>query len=237
MVKNTQQSFNLEEINPPFRLTSFLLVIVAAQLGAFAAIKLLPLWIPGLSASIVGADPKAFWYLARGSAFTAYILLWLSMLLGVGITNKLASLWPGLPPTIDLHQFTSVVGLAFGMFHALILLGDHYIGFKLAQIFLPFSTISYKPLTVGIGQLGMYLWVILIISFYVRKQISKKVWRFIHYSSFIMFLAALVHGIFSGTDTSSLWAQAIYWSTGSILAVMVAYRIFYAISGKGFSRR
>ena len=37
-----------------------------------------------------GVEPKAYWYLSRSSAIVAYILLWISMVLGLAITNKLA---------------------------------------------------------------------------------------------------------------------------------------------------
>ena len=149
MEDDRNTSVNIETVKPSFSFAHMLLIILAAQLGAFAAIQILPAWIPGLSSSITGEDPKVYWYLSRGSAFSAYFLLWLSMMFGVGITNKLASLWPGLPPTIDLHQYTSILGLAFAFFHGLILLGDKYMSFQIAQIFIPFTTTSYKPITVG----------------------------------------------------------------------------------------
>lgn len=230
MAEDQNASVNIETVKPSFSFVHMLLIILAAQLGAFAAIQILPLWIPGLSSSITGTDPKVFWYLSRGSAFSAYFLLWLSMMFGVGITNKLASLWPGLPPTIDLHQYTSILGLAFAFFHGLILLGDAYMSFQIAQIFVPFTTTSYKPVSVGIGQTGIYLWAIITLSFYTRKKIGAKTWRLIHFTSFLMFASALIHGILSGTDSSTPWAITIYTSTGFILLVMIIIRIIRAMA-------
>jgi predicted ferric reductase len=228
MVTNDSQSVKIEDVTPSFSLGGFAIILFAAFAGAVVAINVLPNWIPGLSQSVTGADPKAFWYLSRGSAFTAYFLLWLSMILGAGITNKLAALWPGLPPTIELHQYTSILGLAFGLFHGLILLGDHFINFTVAQVLLPFSTTNFKPLSVGIGQVGFYLWILIVISFYVRKKIGSKAWRLIHFASFASYLFALLHGISSGTDTSTIWAQMIYVATGISLLYMIIYRILYS---------
>ncbi|NCC36175.1 MAG: hypothetical protein EOM24_29810, partial [Chloroflexia bacterium] len=81
-------------------------LLLSAILGAFAAVVLLPSWLPGLSASLLGAEPKAYWYLARSSAMVAYALLWLSMVFGLLMTNRLARLWPGGPVAFDLHQYT-----------------------------------------------------------------------------------------------------------------------------------
>ena len=97
------------------------------------------------------------------------------MALGLGITNKMARLWPGAPATFAIHEYVSLLGMAFALFHALVLLGDHYINFTLAQVLMPFATVDYRPLWVGIGQLGFYLWVIVVISFYIRPIIGQKI--------------------------------------------------------------
>jgi len=101
----------------------------------------------------------------------SYLLLWFSMVLGVGVTNKLAARWPGLAKTNELHQYVSILGIALGLFHGLILLGDQFMNFSLWQIIVPFSTTNYRPLAVGLGQLAFYAWAIILISFYVRRKI------------------------------------------------------------------
>ena len=104
----------------------------------------------------------------------------------------------------DSHQFTALFGLAPGLFHGLLLLGDHGIGFSLVQEIVPFAASSYRPVWVGLRQITFYLWLAIAFSFYVRKRIGQKTWRVLHYVSLLTFALALVHGIFSGTDTP--WA-------------------------------
>jgi predicted ferric reductase len=225
MTEKYNQTLEIDEIAQSVNIYNFLLVVTAAMAGAIIAIILLPSWIPGLSSSIAGQEPKFYWYLARGSAFMAYGLLWLSVILGVGITNKLAAIWPGLPSAIDLHQYTSILGLAISLFHGLILLGDQYLNLTVTQFLLPFSTISFKPFHIGIGQLAFYLWIIVVVSFYVRKLIGAKTWRLIHYASFMMFALTLAHGVITGTDTKSLLVQYFYWLTGITVLALTVYRI------------
>jgi predicted ferric reductase len=168
--------------------------------------------------SLSGDAPKAYWYLSRATAFISLSLLWLSMALGLGITNKMARLWPGLPATFAIHEYVSLLGLAFALFHALVILGDHYINFTLLQLIVPFSTLDYRPFWVGIGQIGFYVWIIVVASFYIRPLIGQKSWRLLHYASFGLYILGISHGIFSGTDTSTSWAQNYYWySAGSML--------------------
>ncbi len=200
----------------------FMTLLLAITFGLTAAVVLLPVWLPNLAFSVSGADPKAYWYLARATAFISLSLLWVSMALGLGMTNKAARLWPGTPAAFAIHEYVSLLGLAFAVFHALILLGDHYIKFTLAPVLMPFATIGYQPFWVGLGQLGFYLWAIVALSFYIRKTIGQKTWRLLHYASFAMYMMGLFHGLFSGTDSTAGWAQTYYWfSFGSLLFLFV----------------
>jgi predicted ferric reductase len=214
-----------DDMPPAMPLQSFLAILFATAAGAFVAILVLPSWLPGLSTSLEGSAPQAFWYLSRSSAIVAYLLLWLSMSLGLIITNKLARLWPGGPMAFDLHQHTSLLGVAFALFHGLILLGDHYLKITFWQTAMPFGMTEFRPLWVGLGQVSFYTMAVVAFSFYVRKQISHRGWRLIHFVSFATYLLALAHGITSGTDSSTFWAQAMYWATGGSFVFLFIYRI------------
>jgi predicted ferric reductase len=204
---------------------TFLVFVLAIFFGFVAAAYILPVWLPGLAGSFAGANPKAYWYLSRGAGFVALGLLWVSMMLGIGVTNKMARIWPGLPPAMAFHEYTGLLGLFFAAFHALILLGDQYSKYRLVQLLMPFGSVQYRPTWVALGQLGFYAWFIIAITFYIRKMIGRKTWRFIHYASFICYLGALVHGLMSGTDTTTVWAQDFYWITGGSLLFLLIYRI------------
>jgi predicted ferric reductase len=231
---------NFKELNdanlPVIRPQILFLILAAVVMGTLMAAIYIPAWQPALAVSIVGDSPKAYWFLSRGSALVAYGLLWSSMVFGLVITNRLARIWPGGPTAFDLHQFISILGLAFALFHGLILLGDHFVNFKPAQILVPFTTLTYKPLWVGLGQLAFYLWVLITVSFYVRKSIGGKTWRWIHYFSYLTFALALFHGIASGTDTATPWAGVMYWFSGFSLFFLLIYRLVLELNKKPQTR-
>ncbi len=210
-------------------IAAFLSILVAVVIGVLLGLILLPIWSPDLVQSLVGASPKAYWYLSRGAAFVALGLLWISMMLGLLITNKIARSWPGAPTAFALHEYVSLLGLAFAMFHALILIGDRYINYQLVQILMPFGSVNYHPVWVGLGQIGLYVWAIISVSFYIRKGIGPKAWKLIHYASFFNFLIAIIHGLASGTDTTLPWAQSIYWFLGGSFLFLTAYRIVVSL--------
>ena len=222
-----------DEDIPAIAGASVIALLLAVALGALAAAVALPRWLPGLSASLLGDHPTAFWYLSRSSAMVSYALVWLSMVLGLSLTGRIARLWPGGPTALDMHQHASILGLAFGLFHALILLGDRYIDYSLRSVLVPFASAGYKPLWVGLGQLSLYGFALVTLSFYVKKWIGRRAWRIIHYASFLLFLTVLAHGAASGSDTSRPLISGFYWATGGSVVFLTAYRILVRLKSKG----
>lgn len=216
---------NVSEPKSALGIGSLVSLLFAVSLGALGALIVLPDWAPALSKTLIGTDPKAYWYLSRGSAFVALGLLWISMMLGLLITDKMAKSWPGAPAAFAVHEYVSLLGLVFGAFHALILLGDHYINYQVAQILVPFGSVNYHPVWVGVGQIGFYVWAIISATFYVRQLIGPKAWRLIHFASFFNFAVAIIHGLGAGTDHATIWAQAIYWSMGATTFFLTVYRV------------
>jgi predicted ferric reductase len=209
----------------------FLALVLAGSLGVLIALIVLPVWAPSLAGTLLGANPKAYWYLSRGMAFVALGLLWVSMILGLLITDKIARSWPGAPAAFAIHEYVSLLGLAFAIFHALILMGDRYIKYQLVQILLPFASVNYHPIWVGVGQIGLYVWAIVCASFYVRHRIGPKTWKLIHYASFFNFVVALMHGLAAGTDSKFGWAQAVYWILGGSVLFLTVYRMLSSVAG------
>ena len=229
MTANLSSIDELDSLPPAMAFQSLALMLLAVVAGALAGAIALPQWLPGLSASLLGPSPKAYWYLSRASALVAYGLLWLSMVFGLTLTNKMARLWPGGPTMFDLHQHASLLGLAFALFHGLILTGDRYISYSLGQVLTPFASVDYRPIWVGLGQVGFYLLGVVGLSFYVRKAMGARLWRLLHYLSFGVFLLALAHGLMSGTDSAAESVKLMYWITGGSVLFLTLQRALVAM--------
>ncbi|MCJ7519429.1 MAG: hypothetical protein MUO42_07130 [Anaerolineaceae bacterium] len=204
----------------------FIILIIGLVISAFA----LPYLMPNLTAVLIQADSMLFWYLSRGSAIVGYILLWLSIVMGLLITTKVGKTWPGMKASIELHQYISVLGLFFTGFHGMMLLGDNYLKPSLSQLLTPFAFMNYRPVYIGIGQLVFYMWVILVLSFYLKKITGRKIWRGLHYIGFVVFFAGMAHGITSGSDSALPWMQFIYWLSAASVLFFTAYRILMRFS-------
>ena len=218
-----------QEIPQALNPMELILMLLAVAGGAFAAAVVLPAWLPGLTESLLGSEPKAFWYLARSTGVVAYVLLWLSIVFGLVVSNKMARLWNGGPTAVELHQFVTWLAVAFGLFHALILMGDAYIKSTLVQVLAPFAYSGYEPFWVGLGQIAFYLTILVAASFYLRKRMGYRTWRTLHYVSFVIYFLLTVHGIFAGTDTTNPFVLGMYIAMSIVVYFLLIVRIFDAI--------
>lgn len=172
----------------------------------------------------LATDSHAYWYLARAGGVVAYILLWLATVWGIMMSSKVIKGVVSVPVAFAMHEYLPILGVVFAALHALVLLGDTYIDFTLWQLLVPFAG-PYKPLWTGLGILAFYLSLALIVSFYFRKRIGQKAWRAFHYTAYLAFLIALVHGMMAGSDSGSAAMRALYLVTGGTSVFLVLYRL------------
>ncbi len=187
---------------------------VALATGGFAI---------GLGATGLVQGSTSFWYLSRASGFVAYLLVWGSVVWGLLLSTGTVRGWVRPPQLLDAHQFLSAVAVGFACFHGLILMGDRYVSFPLRAVVVPFAA-SYEPLLVACGQIALWLALLLIASFHVRRYIGGRVWRRLHYASFAAFWLAFVHGVFLGSESATVWATFLYLGTSATVMFLSFHR-------------
>jgi predicted ferric reductase len=165
-----------------------------------------------------------FWYLSRGAGVTAYLLLTVSVLLGLLMHTRLDGRLAPRAGTFELHRFVSLLALAMTALHTYILLGDDYFGFTVAELSIPFA-LPYRPVETAIGVLAAYSLIVVVSSFFVRQWIGYRAWRALHYLTFALYVGAAVHGILAGSDTAQPWARAMYLGSAAVVFTLIAYRV------------
>jgi predicted ferric reductase len=184
-------------------------------------------FVIGIGATGLVVGTTSFWYLSRATGFVAYLLLWGSVTWGLLLSSGTGRRWMRPPLLLDAHQFLSALGVGFACFHGLVLMGDRYVSFPLRAVILPFGG-SYEPLLVAFGQLAAWLSLLLIASFHVRRHIGGRVWRRLHYASFVAFWLAVAHGLLLGTERTTVWANVVYLTTASVVTFLTFYRVLAA---------
>ena len=170
------------------------------------------------------AGSKAYWYSARAGGVIAYLLLWMATLWGVMMSSKMVKGMIDATLVYGMHEFLPTLAMVFAALHAIVLMGDAYIGFSLVNLLVPF-TASYRPVWTGLGSVALYLSIALIASFYLKNLVSRKVWRAFHFVTYLAFVLAMVHGVMAGTDTSNPVVRWMYILTGASLLFATLYRI------------
>jgi methionine sulfoxide reductase heme-binding subunit len=165
---------------------------------------------------------QAWWYVTRAAGLTSYILLWLSMIWGMAIATKIFS--PAVEGTYsyDFHEFLSLLGLGFVLLHVIVLLLDKFLPFSIWQVLVPFVD-SYRPLWVGLGIVGFYIFLLVTVTFYMRQSIGSQAFRSIHVLSLAGYLGATLHGLFAGTDSALPMTRLIYAGTFLVVVFLTAY--------------
>ncbi|TAK56768.1 MAG: hypothetical protein EPO22_13185, partial [Dehalococcoidia bacterium] len=169
-----------------------------------------------------------YWYISRAAGFTAYLLLFASVVLGIANGTRFADRFFRRNNIFDMHRFTTIMSLFFVAFHAFILLGDGYFHIGLIQLLVPLTS-PYRPWQVAAGIISFYSLALIVTSFYVRKHIGYRAWRTLHFVTFALFGGATLHGIMSGTDTNEPWAKGVYLACGAVVMLLTFYRVQYRV--------
>jgi sulfoxide reductase heme-binding subunit YedZ len=151
---------------------------------------------------------EALWYLARGSGAVALIMFTVVVALGIGTRSGRSFL--GMPrlAVASIHRSAALLAVVFLVIHVTSLMFDPYAQLKLVDLVLPFAS-SYRPLWVGLGAIALDLVIAIVVTSLLRERIGRRAWRAVHWFAYPMWPVALVHGIGSGSDRSTVWMLAI----------------------------
>ncbi|HNO95593.1 MAG TPA: ferric reductase-like transmembrane domain-containing protein, partial [Anaerolineales bacterium] len=165
-----------------------------------------------------------WWYVTRAAGLMGYLLFWLSTVWGFAISSKIFDSFLERMFTFDFHEHLSLLSLGFLILHVAVLLIEKVEPLSLTEVLVPFVS-TYRPFWTGIGIITFYLTVLVTITFYIRKWISMKTFRVIHYLSVAAYFGALLHSVYAGTDTSLTWVQ---WMYGGTTLVTVFFMVYWA---------
>jgi sulfoxide reductase heme-binding subunit YedZ len=170
----------------------------------------------------LSTDPT-FWIEARASGLLAFLLLTASVLAGLLLKSRPFGSTPKPATVTDVHRFLALLCLAATAMHGIALILDTTVHIGLTALLIP-GVAPYRPVWVGLGVVAAELMVAVYFSFSLRKRIGTKNWRRLHWATYAIFAAMLVHGLMSGTDTARPWALGIYLGAIGAVCTAVAWR-------------
>lgn len=164
------------------------------------------------------------WLLIRGSGVAAFALLSASTIWGLLLSTKLMARLVKAKPLTWFHESLGIGALIATATHVFVLSIHDFLDFTWGEILVPGRS-DWRPGAVALGIAAAYGLVVVIGSFYVRKSIGQKTWRAIHFTSFGVFVSALLHGITAGTDTRAPMMIGLYIGAAAAVFVLLGLRL------------
>lgn len=162
---------------------------------------------------------ETWWYIARSGGFVAWALSAISVLWGLLLTTRMLGKRVKAPRLLDLHRFLGGLSVVFVLIHmgGLYLHEYKQISFGLRELLVPGAS-KVTPEAVSYGVVAFYLLIAVEITSVLRRRVSQRVWRAVHYLSFVVLLLGSVHALKAGTDVQN---PAIRWPAAIVCALII----------------
>ncbi|MDT9692977.1 2Fe-2S iron-sulfur cluster-binding protein [Streptomyces sp. P9(2023)] len=171
-------------------------------------------------------DPQLWWHLARVGGLMSWWLLSATVLWGLLMSTRV--LGPRVVPArlFDLHRFLSGLSLAFLTVHLLALVADSWVDIGLLQLLIPFTS-DYRPAAVAWGVTALYLLAAIEVTSLLKHRIPHRWWRYVHASTFAVFVLTTVHALTAGTDRTTVW-----WTALALAAAVGFLSLYRLLAGR-----
>jgi methionine sulfoxide reductase heme-binding subunit len=165
-----------------------------------------------------------WWIVSRSSGIVAFVLVTVSVFLGLTMAGK-----PYRDPRLSrslkaLHEQTALAALIAIGIHGLGILLDPWLQPGVVGVTVPFA-IGVHRLSVAVGIVAGYTALLLGVSFYFRRRIGAKLWRKAHRATIAVYVLGLLHAFGAGSDTHSVLFLAWAAGTGVPIALLFVYRL------------
>lgn len=213
--RSSRSSFG--RATPPEPASGYRVLPFAAVFLLFAGLIIYARWFGGSLSPLT-------WYLIRSSGISLYLLFWLVVVLGLGMTTSALDRFGGRAVIFTLHRYATELAYAALSLHLAGLALDDYMPFGPAELLVPFRAMDGDP-WVALGVIGAWGMVIIGFSYGFGRLIGYRGWRALHALAFPLYLVALLHSIGAGSDRTSDWLFGLYLGTFGAVVFLSAYRL------------
>lgn len=186
---------------------------------------------------ILGEKDKRAWYFGRATGIVAFILFTLVVIYGLLMKSQMLIRLLPMPTLNAVHEYLSLSALSIAFLHMLSFFFDRYLHISLVEAVVPFylerpfsSALGLDiGVAVGLGILALYLALILVFTSLYRHKLPLKLWRGLHYLSFLFYLLIILHGLSAGTDSTNYLVRGMYLGSFLIVVILIGVRIASAL--------
>jgi predicted ferric reductase len=186
------------------------------------------LQLASLLAALNSHTDPSLWFVTRGAAIAAYALLAVSVALG--LVRSLARVLAVRASWVldELHAYTALLAAAFLALHLVSLVLDPAVPFPVVTLLLPFGE-PYRAFASVLGVYALYAFAAVLLSSWLRRRLTYRFWRGLHYASYAAFALATLHGVLAGADTTQPWMRAVYEGATAAVVFLFAVRLLLGL--------
>ena len=172
---------------------------------------------------------KLTWYVARSGGIVAWCVLALSLILGLALSSRVLGKRVSPAWTLAVHRYLGGLAVIFTGIHIVAVMLDDFVDFGFVEVLVPFAS-SWRPGAVAWGIVGLYLLLAIELTSLAMRRLPKQLWRWVHWTSALLFVTATIHGFLAGSDVGRAFIVATV-SVIIVLGALVAVRATRARAG------
>jgi sulfoxide reductase heme-binding subunit YedZ len=178
---------------------------------------------------------EALWALGRGTGVVALLMFTATVVLGIVSRSGRSAAGLGRFGLAELHRTAALTGVGLIAVHLTSLFFDPYAQLKLVDFVVPFLG-SYRPLFLGLGTVAVDLLLVITGVSLLRNLVGPRVFKAVHWLTYVLWPVALVHALGNGTDAGSLWMDAVVVACCGAVSAAVAWRLLPSYAERGRER-
>ena len=169
-------------------------------------------------------NDQLLWFAARGAGIVSLLFLTGVMYLGIlGALRWQTRAWPRFATTA-FHRNLALLAVAFLGVHVAAAVLDPFTGLGPLAALIPFAS-SYRTFWLGLGVLAVELGAAVLITSLLRRRMSRRTWRAVHWLAYAAWPLALLHGVGTGTDAAAPWMVTLDLACLAIVGSAVLVRV------------
>ncbi len=172
---------------------------------------------------MIAFNSPYLWYVTRATGLVALVLFTVVVCLGTFVSNRVGGTSVGRFELNELHRSVSLVAMAFLVVHIVTTVIDSYVPTGWLSAVVPLTS-HYQRVDVAIGAVAFDLMLAVWASSLMRARIANGSWRFIHWFSWLAFVAAIVHSFLIGTDARSGTGLAVVVLCAAAVVITALWR-------------
>jgi sulfoxide reductase heme-binding subunit YedZ len=172
-------------------------------------------------------DVPELWFLTRAAGLVLLVLLTVTIALGVVATGRRTPSWWPRFATAALHANLAGLTVAMLVAHVATAVADGFVPITWTDAVVPFRS-AYRPLWLGLGTLASSLLLVVLVTAAARRWLPPGLWRRAHFLVYAAWPPAVLHGLGTGSDTTSRPVLLLTFGCIGVVALATVVRFTVA---------